>query len=39
MPDRAQLLDAKGNVREGIAREWDTPAGFARFATRSEDGD
>jgi putative restriction endonuclease len=28
LPDRAQLLDAKGNVREGVARERDGPAGF-----------
>jgi putative restriction endonuclease len=28
LPDRAQLLDAKGNVREGVARERDAPAGF-----------
>ena len=28
LPDRAQLLDAKGNVREGGARERDAPAGF-----------
>jgi hypothetical protein len=28
LPDRAQLLDAKGNVREGVARERDVPAGF-----------
>jgi putative restriction endonuclease len=28
LPARAQLLDAKGNVREGIARERDAPAGF-----------
>jgi len=28
LPDRAQLLDAKGNVREGIARGRDAPAGF-----------
>jgi putative restriction endonuclease len=27
-PDRAHLLDAKGNVREGVARERDTPASF-----------
>jgi putative restriction endonuclease len=28
LPDRAQLLDANGNVREGVARERDVPAGF-----------
>ena len=28
LPDRAQLLDANGNVREGVARERDAPAGF-----------
>jgi putative restriction endonuclease len=28
LPDRAQLLDAQGNVREKIARERDAPAGF-----------
>jgi hypothetical protein len=28
LPARAQLLDAKGNVREGVARERDAPAGF-----------
>jgi len=28
LPDRAQLLDAKGNVREGVARERNAPAGF-----------
>ena len=28
LPDRAQLLDAKGNIREGVARERDAPAGF-----------
>jgi hypothetical protein len=26
--DRAQLLDAEGNVREGVARERDARAGF-----------
>jgi putative restriction endonuclease len=29
LPDRADLVDAKGNVREGIARQRDAPAGFA----------
>jgi putative restriction endonuclease len=29
LPDRAQLFDAKGNVREKVARERDAPAGFA----------
>jgi putative restriction endonuclease len=28
LPARAQLLDANGNVREGVARERDAPAGF-----------
>jgi putative restriction endonuclease len=28
LPARAQLVDAKGNVREGVARERDAPAGF-----------
>jgi hypothetical protein len=28
LPDRAELVDAKGNVREGGARERDAPAGF-----------
>jgi hypothetical protein len=28
LPARAQLLDVKGNVREGIARERDAPTGF-----------
>jgi hypothetical protein len=28
LPARAQLLDAKGDVREGVARERDAPAGF-----------
>jgi hypothetical protein len=28
LPDRAQFLDANGNVREGVARERDAPAGF-----------
>ena len=28
LPDRAALLDAGGNIREGIARQRDTPAGF-----------
>jgi hypothetical protein len=28
LPDRTQLLDSNGNVREGVARERDAPAGF-----------
>jgi hypothetical protein len=28
LPDRAQLVDAKGNVREEVARERDAPADF-----------
>jgi hypothetical protein len=28
LPDYGQLVDAKGNVREGVARERDAPAGF-----------
>jgi hypothetical protein len=28
LPDRTQVLDANGNVREGVARERDAPAGF-----------
>ena len=28
LPDRAQLVDAKGSAREGLARERDAPAGF-----------
>jgi putative restriction endonuclease len=30
LPDRAQLVDATGNVRERLARERDAPAGFTR---------
>ena len=29
LPDRANLFDVGGNVREGVARERDVPAGFA----------
>jgi putative restriction endonuclease len=29
LPNRAQLVDAKGNVRERAARERDAPAGFS----------
>ena len=28
LPDRADLFDAGGNIREGVARECDAPAGF-----------
>jgi hypothetical protein len=28
LPDRAELFDAGGNIREGVARERDAPAGF-----------
>jgi hypothetical protein len=34
LPDRAQLLDAKGNVREEIARERDVPAGFTPMCSQ-----
>jgi putative restriction endonuclease len=41
LPHRTQLLDANGNVREGVARERDAPAGFtpdvlARFEREPE---
>jgi hypothetical protein len=28
LPDRAELFDAGGNIREGVARERDAPAGL-----------
>jgi hypothetical protein len=30
LPNYVDLVDAKGNVREGVARERDAPAGFTR---------